>query len=249
MKKFLLFLIFAGVAGFLFVGASGYDTFMCSNTTKKCFLRSVNPILKTQHDSTQIYLGPNRGTVVYRNGELQEVGSIEENLHERVYTHYDYVDCVKKTRMVKGNSGQKSKTNYLLVPFAKKHFAHNSDALKKYGSHSACLIDKEVLVHYLQSTRTDDANFRSAQSIINYSLYLLSALFALFAIVILFSKEISPAEAENVLTDEQKEAVYDKVKGYADVLNNLDSDTVKNLQNITNKIDKFGIKININKKQ
>lgn len=248
MGKFLYFLIFTGLAGLSLIGASNRDTFICDNTTKECFVRHENSILKTQHDSQKKYLGPRKNVTSYEyvDGSLVET---DKELTDRYYTHYDYVTCYKDVRNVKTNSGNREDVSYRLIPYKDKnrHISRVS-ILKSYNTESACMVDKEVLIHYLQSSGTEPLVFQSAQNFINYIFYAVAVLFALIAVMILCSKEVKQAEAVENLTDEQKEAIYNKVKGYADVLNNLDSNTVKTLQNVADKVNKFGFRVHGNDK-
>lgn len=247
MGKFLYFLIFAVLAGFSFIGASNRDIFVCDNTTKECFIRQENSVLKTQRNLNKKYLGPNKAAVAYKYTDGSLVKAAPE-LTDRYYTRYDYVTCRKNVKTVKRESGTKESVSYWLVPYKNKYSSiMNLTPLKKYNSESACIVDMEVIQRYLQSSGSDILEYQSAQNFLNIIFYLLAGVLGVFAIIILFGQEVSSCEVEDTLSDEQKKAVADKIKGYAEVLNNLDADTANKLKDLSAKVSRFGYRVHNNR--
>ena len=214
---FLFLLSIAIVVGLWF--PNRYTVIECTNANKICQTYHINSALKMKRLVTSVNVGSGRGTSWHVLG----VGKND----------IKHLSCTGHQETVTRRNGTKEiKNSYLLTPInAPDGLPHH--VLHEYISQTSCEVDRVAIESYLSSNRNEPFVYTVSSSWFRYLWYLVSALFAILAFLVLFKGEVVSEEEEKQfdrMSAEKKKQIHTRVENMIKNISNLDKTGADTIQ-------------------
>lgn len=240
MAKFLISIILACMAGACYIATGNSETIVCNNAGHECYLLQENSVTNSSRivnrvrQKKDIYLHKDKPAVSFT--VTDEEGSRTIGFGGKVYPN---LVCTKDVTKVRTNNGTEERVKYLLT--TNKSTNYRGGTLNEYSSQALCELDLQIVENYLKSEDTEPLRYKRPTTYLNFLWYIGTVVFGLLAILFLFAKQVSGSEAQQLktLTDEQKQAVYNKVQGISNFISNFDADTAKKISEAAENFKKF----------